>query len=349
MPDRSRAQESAMTVNRVIIEAPPSTRPVRFGLASVADIKDAGDPHVLGGFSYERQCGHGTGFAVDPCTGASVLTKGGAGPYPVDLTIDSDIPGTYVIVWGDGTGNGTATNTGAPTLTAHSYAAVTPRTITITGPTGYGTRTVGVTPGPAATTYSANPAKTAQPGLATVNGDRAAVYALHRCRMPGITRVEAQARAVNALNASEGNAIEDLLYDRYLASATDIGGAATTATKALAILENYAAVNYAYEPTIHMDRFLASTLSATNVIEVHGTRLETKLGAGVAAGTGYSAHPVPATSYIFATGLVVIRKGKSEVRGAPKMAPADNEETWLAERPLTMGVECFTVKVAVTT
>lgn len=338
-----------MTVNRVIIEAPPSTRPVRFGLSSVADVKDAGDPHVLGGFSYERQCGHGTGFAVDPCTALTATSKGGAGPYPVDLYIDSDIPGTYVIVWGDGTANGTATNTGAPTTTAHSYTTATAKTATVTGPTGYGTRAVVLTPGPANTFYAPNPAKTAQPGLATVNGDRAAVYALHRCRMPGITRVEAQSRAVGALNASENNALEDLLYDRYLASATDIGGAATTPTKALAILENYAAVTYAYEPTIHMDRFLASTLSATNVIEQHGNRLETKLGAGVSAGTGYSVHPVPATDYIFATGLVVVRKGKSEVRGAPKMNPADNEEVWLAERPVTLGVECFTVKVAVTT
>jgi len=338
-----------MTANRVIIEAPPSTRPVRFGLASVADIKDAGDPHVLGGFSYERQCGHGTGFAVDPCTGLNATSKGGAGPYPVDLVIDSDVPGTYVIVWGDGTANGTATNTGAPTTTAHSYTTATAKTATVTGPTGYGTRTVTLTPGPANTFYSANPAKTAQPGLATVTGDRAAVYALHRCRMPGITRVEAQRRAVDALNASENNALEDLLYDRYLASATDIGGAPTTATRALAILENYAAVYYAYEPTIHMDRFLASTLTMNGSIKQHGNRLETEIGSGVAAGTGYSAHPVPATDYIFATGLVVVRKGKSEVHGAPKMNPADNEEVWLAERPVTLGVECFAVKVAVTT
>ena len=338
-----------MVANRVIIEAPPGIRPVRFGLASVADVKDAGDPHILGGFSYERQCGHGVGFAVDPCTGASFTSKGGVGPYPVDLVIDSDVPGTYVIVWGDGTGNGTATNTGAPTTTAHSYTTATPKTITITGPTGYGTRTVTGTPGPANTTYSANPTKTAQPGLTTVTGDRAAVYALHRCRMPGITRVEAQKRATDALAASEGHAIEDLVYDRYLASATDIGGAATTAPRALAILENYVAVNYAAEPILHMDRFLASTLSENGSIKQHGSRLETELGSPVAAGTGYSVHPVPTTDFIFATGMVVVRKGKSEVHGAPKMNPADNEEVWLAEQPVAVAVECFSVKVAVTT
>jgi hypothetical protein len=52
---------------------------------------------------------------------------------------------------------------------------------------------------------------------------------------------------------------------------------------------------------------------------------------------------------MFATGRVVIRKGSSEVHGAPKMNPADNEEVWLAERPVALAVECFTVKVAVTT
>lgn len=338
-----------MVAQRVIIETPTTVRPVRFGLSSVADVKDAGDPHLLNGFSYETQCSHGTGFASTPCGGASATTKGGAGPYPVDLTIDSDIKGTYTIVWGDGTGNGTATNTGAPTTTPHSYTTTAPRTVTITGPTGYGTRTVAVTPGPATTTYSPNPAKTALPGLTTVVGDPLAIYALHRCRMVGITRAEASSRAVNALNVSESFAIEDFVYDRYLNSATDIGGAATTPGRALAILENYAAVNYAGEPVIHMDRFLASTLSQTNVIEQHGNRLETKLGAGVAAGAGYSVHPVPATDFIFATGQVVVRKGTSEVHGAPKMNPADNEETWLAERPMAIGVECFAVKVAVTT
>lgn len=338
-----------MTANRVIIEAPPGLRPVRFGLASVADVKTSSDPHEMGGFSYERQCGHGVGFASDPCTGASVTTTGGAGPYPSSLTIDSDVPGTYVVVWGDGTGNATVTNTGAPTTTAHSYSTAGAKTVTITGPTGYGTRTVALTAGSTTTTYSANPAKTAQPGLTSVYGDRAAVYALHRCRMPGITRAEAQSRAVNALNASESHAIEDLVYDRYLASATDIGGAATTPVRALAILENYAAVNYAGEPIIHMDRFLASTLTLNGSIAQHGTRLETGIGSAVAAGTGYSVHPVPATDFIFATGLVTIRKGTSEVHGAPKMNPADNEEVWLAERPVAVAVECFTVKVAVTT
>lgn len=338
-----------MVATRVIIEAPPGLRPTRFGLSSVADVKDAGDPHILGGFSYETQCAHGLGFASGPCTGASATAKGGIGPYPVDLNIDSDIAGTYTIVWGDGTANGTATNTGAPTTTAHSYVAAGPKSITITGPVGYGTRTVPTTAGANVTQYSPNPTKTALPGLSTVVGDPTAVYALHRCRMPGITRVEAQKRAVDALSRSESHAIEDFVYDRYLAAATDIGGAATTPTRALAIIENYAAVNYAAEPIIHMDRFLASTLSLNGSIKQHGNRLETELGSGVAAGTGYSVHPVPATDFIFATGVVVVRKGQSEVHGAPKMNPADNEEVWLAERAMSIAVECFAVKVAVTT
>lgn len=338
-----------MATTRLIIEAPSVVAPVRFGLASVADVKDATDVHMLGGFSYETQCAHGTGFAVDPCTGASATAKGGAGPYPVDLTVDSDIKGDYVIQWGDGTGNTTVTNTGAPTTSAHSYATAGAKTATIVGPTGYGTRTINLASGGTATAYSANPAKTSNPGLSTVTGDRAAIYALHRCRMPGITRVEAQKRAVDALNASESHAIEDLVYDRYLASATDIGGAATTPVRALAILENYAGLNYAGQPVIHADRFLASLLTVNGSVKQHGNRLETELGSLIAAGTGYSVHPEPATAYLWATGRVVIRKGTSEVHGAPKMNPADNEEVWLAERPIALAVECFAVKVAVTT
>jgi hypothetical protein len=338
-----------MVAIRTIIEAPPETRPVRFGLASVADVKNASDVHVLGGFSYERQCAHGTGFAADPCTGASMTTTGGAGPYPSSLTIDSDVKGTYVVTWGDGTADSQVTNSGSPTTTAHSYTTNTAKTVTVVGPTGYGTRTVALTPGTTTTTYSGNPSKTAQPGLTSVVGDRLAVYALHRCRMPGISRAEAQKRATDALNASESHAIEDAVYDRYLASATDVGGAATTPVRALAILENYAGVNYAGEPIIHTDRFLASLLTLNGTIAAHGNRLETGIGTPVAAGTGYSVHPEPATAFIYATGLVVVRKGVSEVHGAPKMNPADNEEVWLAERPMSIAVECFAVKVAVTT
>src|SRR5690349_19265909 len=81
----------------------PDVPALPFGLTSVADIKAVGDVHVLNGFEYQTQCGHGAGFAVNPCTGLTGTTAtGSAGSYPASVTINSDLPGDYVITWTNG-------------------------------------------------------------------------------------------------------------------------------------------------------------------------------------------------------------------------------------------------------
>jgi hypothetical protein len=202
-------------------------------------------------------------------------------------------------------------------------------------------------------TYSGTAAsKAVLPADVTVFGDPVTVIGRYDCRTVGMPLAEQQARAMEALNVSESWAIEKVLAERVLApAATDVtGGAATSVERAIALLENYAAVNYAAQPILHLTQFAGSMAQAKGVIERHGNHLETVVGSLAVVGSGYSAHPVGASSTIYVTGRVVIQQGTARVDQAHRAVGVSptNETVNLAERTSVIAAECIVAKALVT-
>jgi hypothetical protein len=344
-----------MSLQRIQIDV-PKLDPLPFGLLSVADVASVTDPHVFGGFDYQQICGYNAGYAANPCFSASATTtNAGTTPWPATVTVTSDLPGVYDIDWGDGTAHAVITITEgetSETTPAHNYTSSTAKTITITGPLGYGVRTIAITPNVVATTAAAKFTKNALPAYGTVVGQPLTIFAMHSCRPVGLSAAERKDRATDALTAGNSWALEKALKATKLAgTSVDVtNGTPTTPKRAFALLEHYAAKNYAGRPIIHVDRYTGAIAGAENLFERYGNRLETKQGALVASGAGYSAtvEPIPATVDIYVTGMVRIRQGAAKVidGGQPSN---QNEVTALAERTSVMSVECIVARAQVST
>lgn len=130
--------------------------------------------------------------------------------------------------------------------------------------------------------------KTVDDGIGQVEGVAFAVYHLFTCRPVG---TDVAARAAASFEMAEPTAVEQWFGD-YLTShddAVDLTPAtgAVIPVDGLAALEAYAGVTYGGQPVIHGDRGLVSLLLATGQVAVSGGRLQTALGARVAAGGGY--------------------------------------------------------------
>jgi hypothetical protein len=344
-----------MSLQRIQIDV-PDLDPLPFGLLSVADVSDLTDPHMFGGFEYQQICGLNTGYAANPCFGASATTtNAGTTPWPATVTVVTDLPGVYTINWGDATGDATITITEgetSETTPAHNYTTSTAKVITITGPLGYGVRTINITPNVVATTQANAFTKTALPAYGSVVGQPLSVFAQHSCRPVGLSQKERHDRASNALVAGNSWALEKALKaTKLVGTAVDVtSGTPTTPRRAIALLENYASKNYASRPIIHMDRFVGSIAAADNAIERRGNKMETQLGSFVAAGAGYAAtaDPIPASVDIYVTGMVRIRQGAAKVTDGGQPSN-QNEITALAERTSVMSVECIVARAQVTT
>jgi hypothetical protein len=345
-----------MSTQRIHIDV-PELDPLPYGLLSVADVADAGDPHLFNGFEYEQLCGYNTGYSANPCFGASAsATNAGTTPWPVTVTIVTDLPGTYTVNWGDATGDTTVTITEgetSETTPAHNYTTTTGKTITITGPLGYGVRTITLAATNVVATTQANAfSKTPLPAYGTIVGQPLTIFAQHSCRPVGLTADERKDRATRALTVGNSWALEKALKATRLTGASvDVtNGTPTTPKRAFALLEHYAAKNYAGRPIIHVDRYTGAIAAADGIFARHGNRLETVQGALVASGAGYSAtvEPIPATVDIYVTGMVRIRQGASYVHDGGQPSN-QNEVTALAERTSIMSVECIVARAQVTT
>lgn len=341
-----------MSLNRVIIDR-PDAKPLPYGLLSVLSAVNTSDPHETQGFQYDAVCGRNLSFDVDPCTSLSASTSGGTAPtLPASLTITTDVVGTYTVNWGDGTADGTATVTWGETseVLPHTYTTTGNKTITVTGPIGFGTQTIVVNAGTTASYVGADPIKAEVPAAGTTYGDPVGLLAKYTCRPIGISQSEGQARAMEQLTLNESWALEKVLKARYLnGAAVDVtGGVATTPERAIALLANYAAVNYARVPLLHLDVFTTTLAGNKGIVERHGDHLETTNGLLVVQGAGYSAYPVGSSTTIWVTGQVQVRRGTARAYDSMAISPSPtNDYTWLAERSVSMSVECIVAKALV--
>lgn len=184
-------------------------------------------------------------------------------------------------------------------------------------------------------------------------------YILRECRAVGQWE-EFQKRAGALYAAAEQNGIEQALWAYLTAVDTDVTdvtptGGAVTPEIGVALLEGWAGKNYSGDPVIHAPRAVGSTLGTKGVMERHGNKMETTLGATVVSGGGYSkvgpnlAAEVAGESWLFATGQVVGWRGQMIAKG-PFMvqSPRDNTAQALAERPYALAVDCGIAAVRVT-
>lgn len=214
------------------------------------------------------------------------------------------------------------------------------------------------------------------------------VYSLLRCRL--VAGDIAEERATRVLQYNEARAVESGFMNHYLSAPGDGGEmpAAVDLTPVvdtpvcpelgIALLEGYAAQHYAGSPVIHMGRTLASLVAQRNEIIQGRGRLETRLGAYVAAGGGYDlvnlgpgtdpddtdpedvipgvpgeAPPAGAT-WIYVTGAVTILRGDAvapgpvPVRTGAGLGNYNNEFDVFAERPYAVLGECIKAAVLVT-
>lgn len=200
-----------------------------------------------------------------------------------------------------------------------------------------------------------------------------AVYGAVQCSLVGLDRADQQAELSRVFAANEGKGVEQALAaNRFVATDSDAvvqwdapvdltPASPISAAVALALLEGYAAANYAGVPTIHMPRAVLSLLNERVVWK--GDKAYTRSGSKIAAGGGYD-YP-DAASYdgswdMYATGEVYVERSKtlkfSEIvmpgdgsgTGSDQNGLADNTALALVERMYRVGVDCFTAKVTAT-
>lgn len=202
--------------------------------------------------------------------------------------------------------------------------------------------------------------KTINDGIPYVEADAFAVYNLVRCRPVGVDYPDLRERAADGLRLGEGRAVEAWFQEAYFADAVDLtpSGTPVDIVDGLAILEQYAASVYGGAPVIHIPRGIGTRLAARYAIQRGSRTLETMQGALVASGGGYTGEigpsaPAADAVWIFATGTVQAQRTAVNYNpaAAAVMASSEGEITndilVLAERPYSVGYECFLVGVQV--
>lgn len=193
-----------------------------------------------------------------------------------------------------------------------------------------------------------------------------AMYAGVQCQTVGLDRADMESELRRVYEEIEGKGVErSLLDNRFVAATgsdapwgapTDLNstGVEITPATALALVEGYAAANYAGVPTIHMPRAAASFLNERLVWE--GDKAFTRLGSKVAVGGGYDEDPTAIEWDIYATGEVyverstkielteVVRPGDGSGMGSDQNGLEPNTTISLAERMYRVAVDCFVVK-----
>lgn len=166
-----------------------------------------------------------------------------------------------------------------------------------------------------------------------------AVHGGAECKALGLDRADQKAEVARVFGENEGKGIEQaLLLNRFVATGSDEfpawgspvnltpAGAPTgllALPVALALLEGYAAANYAGVPTIHMPRAAATLLGERIVWQ--GDLAFTRNGSKVAMGGGYDVSESDGSWDLYATGEVYIeRSGEITVQSIVVPGEADS-------------------------
>lgn len=191
-----------------------------------------------------------------------------------------------------------------------------------------------------------------------------------QCKAVGLDRADQEAEVKRVFTASEGKAVERaLLSTRFVAQhtgpiqwdapvdLTPVSGPTglLSLTVALALLEGFAAANYAGVPTIHMPRAAASMLAAQGLIMWTNGLAFTKAGSKIACGGGYDQGEADGTWDLYATGEVYVERSEEvyfnavAVPGGPldgsgDLLVEDNTILALIERLYRVGIDCFSAK-----
>jgi hypothetical protein len=174
------------------------------------------------------------------------------------------------------------------------------------------------------------------------------VYAYNTDAIPGHSLAEHRDQTVQRLINAEQLAVERKFWSEMIANAdATIDASAYSPTYALALAEQ--AIGEAYPGTgiIHMSRQAATVLWENLVVS--GGRMQTLQGTPVVIGAGYdngNTLPDP-TSYLFATGPVVIYRGDVDTR-EQAINMAHNEVSYVAQRDYVLGWDCYAVQVNTT-
>jgi hypothetical protein len=216
--------------------------------------------------------------------------------------------------------------------------------------------------------------KTVDDGVPLVVADTFTVYHLFECRPVGMSPSDLADRARTTFGSGEGRAVEAWM-STYLAThpdAVDVtpAGGAVAPLDGLGYLEQYAGANYGGQPTIHMDRDVATILASTAALSPSGGRLTTVLGSKVAAGGGYTlgdpsgAATAATDAWMYVTGAVGLWRG--DILSTDPVLDLARPETLIAatnpnsnlqvrnalrvllERPYVGGVECIVAAIKVT-
>lgn len=186
-----------------------------------------------------------------------------------------------------------------------------------------------------------------------------------QCSAVGLDKEDQQREVERVFALSEGKGVERaLLLNRFLNTPPDTSISwdapidltpvtAVSVQIALALLEGYAAANYAGVPTIHMPRAAASLLGSDKIVW-EGDKAYTRLGSKVAMGGGYD-NPdgvEDGTWDLYATGEVYVEKSEAvgvqsyvlPGDGSNDRGFDDNTVLSLAERMFRVGVDCFVAK-----
>jgi hypothetical protein len=198
--------------------------------------------------------------------------------------------------------------------------------------------------------------------MSWVDGLRFAVYGGVTCKAVGFDQADAEAQLRAAFLRQESNGVEQAVMKNIFTGAGDFdpatdltpsGGAVDPAT-GLALLEGYAAQQYAGVPTVHAPRSVGSLLWACQALDKVGSGYVSKQGSKVASGGGYypnvgptGAAPSAGELWMYASGEVMVERG-SLIAPPAQLDRSNNEVYLLTERLYVASVDCFTAAVRVT-
>jgi hypothetical protein len=247
---------------------------------------------------------------------------------------------------------------GAPG-TENSYVTIVGQPNTFTVMTSY--PWVGAQPGTPPTANGAIVPQTKNFGApGWIDGIRFAVYAGSKCKMTDAahskSEVEAAFLAAESVGVARALMTNRLVGGSGFPATLDLSGAGNVnPAEGLALLENWAADNYAGVPTIHVGRGIGTLLFAQRSLVRDGNVFMSQQGSKVASDGGYGnpnlapggANAAAGFSWMYATGEVVVARG--DMISQVTIDQVTNDVVVLVERPYVAAVDCFSVAVKVTT
>lgn len=342
------------------IEVAPRTVPAKYGLLATVRPQPMPDRAAQSGVYYETDyCGVAQPW-VAPCadpTDLGTISVSVSNARLATITGTGEPAGTgYTVDWGAGTPDTDVALDGQ----TNTYTVDGDYTVNVTGPDGYTatvdiTVTNGQTSGPF--TATAVDTKVGVDGFGETSGLPVVIYHQSTCRLVGSgTEADRVKRAKRGLELGASRAVEEAFGTVIADDAVDItpSGTAVTATKGLALLEQYGGANYGGQRFIHADAATVTILDHSGVLYQVGDHLETIQGSIVVAGPGYADSTPPSAAaagarWMYATGAVNVWQQDIDVTETViNSNPYDNEYRVLAERIYVPTYECFAAAAEVT-